>query len=142
MDKRQRENGFSIVEVVLALAIIVTVTITALSLVISFVSATENLIHVTQAQSFADNVWESFKAAENENEFLTLVSFAEGVALTDGATDASGNAVYTHHCVENRFTAKITVSFPEDTQAILTITVTDKNGDNIISFSYRKGDER
>ena len=142
MDKRQQESGFSIVEVVLALAIIVTVTFTALSLCVSFLSATENAIHVTQAQSFADNVWESFKAAENEEEFLALVSFAEGITLTDGATDVSGNAVYTYHCEENRFTAKITVGFPEDAQAILTITVTDKNGENIISFSYRKGDER
>ncbi len=140
MRKRTRKNGFSLVEVVIALSVIVVVSITALSIVLSSIVTKANAINKSHALSFADNVWESFKAAETQDEFLSLVSFSEGATLTDGRTDERGNTVYTYHSETYKFTAEIAVRYPEDARPELTVTVADKDGDDIISFSYRRGD--
>ncbi len=140
MSKMLKRNGYSLVEVVIALSIIVTVTITALSIVLSSVSTKVNAINRSYAQSFADNVWESFKAAETQDEFLSLVAFAEGVTLTGSTTDENGKTLYTYYSEKNKFTANISVAFSETERDEFEIDVTDKDGDNIISFSYRKGD--
>lgn len=138
--KNRNKRGYSLVEVVIALSVIVTVSITALSIVLSSVATKVNAINKSQAQSFADNVWESFKAAENEEEFLSLVAFSEGVSLTAGTTDESGKTTYTYNSQENKFTAEISVSYQENARPELEVVVNDKDGDEIISFSYRKGD--
>ncbi len=142
MSKMRKRNGFSIVEVVIALSVIVIVSITALSIALSSVSTRVAAINRTQAQSFADNVLESFKAAEDEAEFISLVAFAEGVTLTDGALDEDGNTVYTYYSEENKFMAQISVKFVENQteRSEFEINVTDKDGDEIVSFPYRKGD--
>ncbi len=140
MRKQHCKNGFSIAEVVIALAIISVVSITALSIALSSIVTKTNIINRSEAQSFAGNVLECFKAAENEAEFLALVSFAEDVSLTDGAPDGSGSTTYTYYCEDNKFTAQITVNYPESLRSELAITITNPKGVNIISFSYRKGD--
>lgn len=138
IDMRKR-NGFSLVEVVIALSIIVIVSISAISIMASSIATKATAINKTQAQNFADNVWECFKAAEDEEEFISLVSFAEGITLSDGIADGNGNNVYTYHSGENKFTAQISVKFPADTRSEFNINVTDENGESIISFSYQKG---
>ena len=138
--KNKNKRGYSLAEVVIALSVIVIVSISALSIVLSSVATKVNLINKSHAQSFADNVWESFKAADTRNEFLSLVAFSEGATLTEGVTDESGKTTYTYYSVENKFTAEIAVSYHENARPELEVVVTDKDGDDIISFSYRKGE--
>lgn len=140
MRKQHCKNGFSIAEVVIALAIISVVSITALSIVLSSIVAKTNIINRSEAQSFASNVLACFQAGENKAEFLALVSFAEDISLTDSTSDDSGSTTYTYYCEDNKFTAQITVNYPESLRSELEITIMNQKGVNIISFSYRKGD--
>lgn len=140
MIKRNRKKGYSLVEVVIALSVIVIVSISALSILLSSVTTKVNAINKSHAQSFADSVWESFKAADYQEEFLSLVAFSEGVSLTEDTTDDSGKTTYVYNCQEYSFTAEISVSYQENARPELEILVNDKDGDGIISFSYRKGD--
>lgn len=138
--KNKNNRGYSLVEVVIALSVIVIVSVSALSIVLSSVATRVNAINKSHAQSFADNVWESFKAADTQDEFLSLIAFSEGTTLTEGVTDESGKTTYTYYSQENKFTAEIAVSYQENARPELEVIVTDKDGDEIISFSYRKGD--
>ena len=138
--KNKNNRGYSLVEVVIALSVIVIVSVSALSIVLSSVATKVNAINKSHAQSFADNVWESFKAADTQDEFLSLIAFSEGTTLTEGVTDESGKTTYTYYSQENKFTAEIAVSYQENARPELEVMVTDKDGDEIISFSYRKGD--
>lgn len=138
--KNRKKRGYSLVEVVIALSVIVIVSVSALSIVLSSVATKVNAINKSYAQSFADNVWESFKAADTQDEFLSLIAFSEGTTLTEGVTDESGKTTYTYYSQENKFTAEIAVSYQENARPELEVIVTDKDGDEIISFSYRKGD--
>lgn len=138
---QKRKGGFSLAEVVIALSVIVIVSVTSLSIVLSSMAAKAAAVDKTEAQSFASNVWECFQASENDAEFLSYVSFSEGVALGDGQTDENGYKVYTYHSEKNTFTAQIKVKFPENERSDFSIDVTDKDGDSIVSFSYRKGDK-
>ncbi len=139
MNRYKFKKGYSIVEVVIALSIIVTVSITALSIALSSVATKVNATNRSYAQSFAANVWECFKAADTQDEFLSFVSFSEGITLIDNQTDESGNTVYTYRSEEHKFTAEIAVRYPENADPELSVSVTGKDGDGIISFSYRKG---
>lgn len=140
MSKMRKKNGYSLVEVVIALSVVIIVSLAALSIALSSIATKATAINKTKAQSFADNVWESFKAAESENEFESLVLFAEGITLNDGATDEDGNTVYTYYSEENKFAAEISVNFSESERSEFEINITDKQGNSIVSFSFRKGD--
>ena len=144
MSKKQRKGGFSIAEVVMALAIIVSVTATAMSIALKSVNTTANVINLNKAQDFAENAWECFKAAGDEIEFISLLEFAQGVELNRDSTDANGNSVYKHIIDEERYTVKITVGFhdEEDVADEFNVAVINKNEKNILSFSYQKGDGR
>lgn len=140
MSKRNRRGGYSLVEVIIALAIIIIVSVTALSISLSSVATKVNAINLSEAQGFADNVWESFKAAEGESEFEELVRFAESVDLGEGVEDGSGGKVYTYYSEKHKFTAEIAVSYSDVSRDELKLTVTDEDGEDIISFTYKKGD--
>ena len=130
-----KKGGYSLAEVVIALSLIVLVSIATVSVVLSSASARANVIHKRTAQNFADNVWECFKAAETKDEFLSLIAFSEEVALTESPDDAS---VYTYHSEENRFSAQIRALFSEAGKDELEISLTDGNGEELLSFSYQK----
>lgn len=138
--KNRSKRGYSLVEVVIALSVIVTVSVTALSIVLSSVAAKTNAINKSCAQSFAENVWESFKAADTQDEFLSFVAFSEDAVLTESTPGGSEETIYTYYSEKHKFTAEIAVLYPENARPELTVTVTDKGGDEIVSFSYRKGD--
>ena len=138
MSKTRHNRGFSLAEVVISLAIILIVTVSAVSFSLSSVRATENAIHKTEAQSFASDIWECFKAAEDAGEFIDLVKFARGVELTEGTLDEDGNTIYTYHSEEEYFTANIAVNFHESELQTFTITITDEEDIEIISISYQK----
>ena len=141
MSKRKFKNGYSIVEVVIALSVIVVISIAALSTVLSSVATKQAAINKTEAQNFAENAWECFKVSDDDEKFVSNVNFAEGVTLADGVAGENGYKVYTYYSEENKFTAQISVKFPANERAEFKIDVTDKNGKSIISFSYQKGGE-
>lgn len=138
--KNRKKRGYSLVEVVIALTVIVTVSITALTIVLSSVATKQTAIHKTEAQNFAQSVWECFKVSDNEADFVSNVDFAEGVTLSDGTLDEDGYTVYTFDSEENKFTAIIKVRYYETLRSDLSVDILDKDGDSIVSFTYQKGD--
>ena len=125
----KRNGGFSIMEAVIALAVIVIVTVSALSIATSSLVAKTKLINRSQAQSFAQDVWECFKVSDDKSEFDTNLTFA--IDKTPVYDSESNSYRYN----SKRFDAKIKIdnSFSE-----LTVTVIDKNGKEIISLNYDK----
>ena len=135
---RKRKGGFFLVEVVIALSVIVLVTISALTICISSISAKIKTVNQSRAISFSDNVWECFKAADDEDDFISYVQFAEGITLKDAQQDGGYN-IYTYFSEENNFTATIAVKFASAERPELKVDVTDKSEELFISFSYTKG---
>ena len=138
--RNRKQRGYSLVEVVIALTVIVTVSITALTIVLSSVATKQTAIHKTEAQNFAQSVWECFKVSDDDADFVSNVDFAESVTLSDGTIDEDGYTVYTFDCEENKFTAIIKVRYSETERSDLSVDVLDKDGDSIVSFTYQKGD--
>ena len=135
MKLTKRKNGFSIVECIIALTVVIIVSFTALSILLSAVSAKVTSVDIAYAQRFADNAWECFKAADNENEFIDFMRFAEGVTLTG----SDGN--YSYVSEENKFTAEISVAGNEfGIRVFFDNNKEDRSDDEeIISFNYTKG---
>ncbi len=132
MNKTKRNSGFSIMETVIALAIIVIVTFAALTVVMSSISARVKQVNHSEAQDFAHNVLECFKASDDISELEANIKFAEGkdVTLTSSGTD-----IYTYTSEKNNFTATITANF---TNGNFDISVIDNKGNEIVSFDYDK----
>lgn len=124
----KNKRGYSLVEVVIALTVIVIVSVSALSIVLSSITTKQNAINKSYAQNFADNVWECFKAAGSEGEFISLVGLSK-----DDEVSLIDEPKYTYVSEKNKFTITITVTYPS-----LNVVVTDKDGDVIISFDYTK----
>ena len=139
MKKCNRKGGFSISEVVIALAVIVVVSMTALTIVGASFATKTTLITRSQGISFADNVWECFKAADSKTEFESLVKEAESELTLDGNTGYE----YDYSYQNDRFKANIIVTYEVGKRPTFDIVVTENkaDGDEIISFSYVKGAE-
>ena len=133
MKRIKRKNGFSLAEVIVALAIVAIVSVAALSIVSSSINARVNAINRTNAQIFADNILECFKASENESGFKNNVQFAVGVNISDG-TD--GEYVLS----QNAFSSEIKFIPSDEGRRTIEIEIKDSDGDSIISITYVKGD--
>ena len=138
MSKAKR--GYSLVEVVVAMAVITTVTMTALSIMLFSISSRKTASDKAMAQNFAENAWECFKASESREEFVSCLVFAEDVSLADGEEDAEGRTVYRYEFEECRYTATIKIQYSDTARSTFSVDVTDDDGDEIVSFTYRKGD--
>lgn len=125
------KKGFSLAEAVIALSVIVIVSVCALTIVLSSISAKQTAIDKEKAQYFANNAWECFKASDSEEGFISNMEFAESVTLE--FTD--GECTYTSETY--KFTAKITIDYTA-TRPTFDIAVTDKDGNEIIAFTYEK----
>lgn len=147
--KNKNKGGFSLVEVVVAMAIIVVVSATTLTIAISSVNAKINAVNKTQAIYFADNVWECFKAADTKEEFeqfLPLIDI-QGDEHSDpylGERDGTEYYIYTHKSGKYQFIAEIAVRYAANERPTLKINISNgtegEGGKEIISFSYEKGD--
>lgn len=129
MNHIKRNRGFSIMETVIALVVIVLVTAAALSITMAAISARVKMSNYSEAQDFAHNVLECFKAADDKDKFESNVGFA-GYELPSPV-----DSTYTYSA-GNKFEAEITADFASGKFAI---TVNDSNGTEIISFTYQKG---
>lgn len=163
--KNKNKGGFSLVEVVVAMAIIVIVSATALTIALSSVNAKINAVNKTQAIYFADNVWECFKAADTKKEFDELLKaiheyYGEDSNEEDsndehfekehykfGALEKRGDVtyyIYTHKSGKYQFIAEIAVRYAANERPTLKINISDgtdgEGGKEIISFSYEKGE--
>ena len=133
MNKIKSRRGYSLSEVIIALAIIVIVSITAISIIMSSIMTKSRIINRAAAQSFADNVWECFKSSRNIVEFEKNVIFAEGVTL-----DINNGEECQYRSDKNKFTAIIMVDFNRE-RPKLSIMIEDDEGEDLVSFSYEKG---
>ena len=142
METKQRRGGFVMAEVVIALSVILIVMVSALSIAIYSVGAKNKTVNESKAAAFAENLLECFKEATSEEEFLSLVKFAEGEELNDkNATENIGS--YTHALGKSAFIATIAVNYSTD-RPKFEIKIIDENNEDeeestIVSFSYEKG---
>ena len=130
MRKTKRNSGFSIMETVIALAMIAIVTIAALSVVLSAISARVKQANYSEAQDFAHNILECFKASENSGQCIDNVEFAGIEGL-----EYSGGSKY-RYVAENKFAAVLNADF---TSSEFEIDIRNNKDEVIISFSYEKG---
>lgn len=79
----RKKKGFSIVEVVIALTVIVIVTFSALSIIMASTTKRVNAINKTEAQNFASDILECFKASNSFSEFQDNVYYALDESLKD-----------------------------------------------------------
>jgi len=134
MNKTTRNRGFSIMETVIALVVIVMVTAAALSITMAAISARVKMSNYSEAQDFAHNVLECFKAADTNIEFENNMKDVAGYEYEDISEAPS---IYKYK-VENKFEAEIIAAFADDND-YFKITVNDNNGTEIIEFEYTKG---
>ena len=141
MTKRNLKKGFSLVEVVIALSVITVVTVTALSLTLSSVVARTTSLNKSYAQGFASDVIECFKAADGEEQFVDLVTFATGANLQgEENSDLTDNKIHVTRKFDDRnFKAIIEVDYTT-ARPTLTITVNEADSeDEIIVLEYKRG---
>lgn len=108
------KRGFSLVEVVVALAVIVTVSVAAMSFIKTSSIASDRELAYSEARLYASNALEIFKYAENETQYTNLVD-----KLTK---PESGYVSVKIEATENTFTA----------------TATKQNGDTLFKLTYTK----
>ena len=126
------------VEVVIAMTVIVIVSIAALVFIDFSIKNGYEISNKTQAQNFAENSLDCFKASESFDEFESnMTFFVEGFdEITATETNTPGYYEYSYSSDIYNFVSKITVSFAEEADTF-DITVVRK-GEEIVSFSYTK----
>ena len=126
-------------EVVIALAVITVVTLASLTTVMASISARVKIVNRSEAQNFAQNVWECFKVSENKDDFIENVKFVLNIDKEEESpfeeSEADGKTVYKYTSDKNNFTATITVDFATGE---LYIKIDDNKGEEIVSFDYDK----
>lgn len=119
MKKLPGKNGFTLVEVVVALAIIVTVSVAAMSFIKTSSIASDRELAYSEARLYASNALEIFKYAEDQAKYDELVK--------DKLTKPDSGYV----------SVKITANY-EATESTFTATATKQNGDELFTFTYKK----
>lgn len=109
------KRGFSLVEVVVALAVIVTVSVAAMSFIKTSSIASDRELAYSEARLYAANALEIFKYAKDEAQYTDLVKNK----LTK---PESGYVSVKIETTENTFTA----------------TATKQNGDELFKLTYTK----
>lgn len=137
---RRKKGGFSIAEVVIAISVVLSVTLCALSIALSSISIKKSEIARANARDFAKNACECFKASESEEEFESLLFFAEGVALGEPSYLDGGSVSYIHSLEGSKLTAKITLSFLCGERPSICVEITDADGKSVVSLSYERGE--
>lgn len=112
------KRGFSLVEVVVALAVIVTVSVAAMSFIKTSSIASDRELAYSEARLYASNALEIFKYAKDEAQYTELV---------DKLTKPDSGYV----------SVKITANY-EATESTFTATATKQNGDELFTFTYTK----
>lgn len=112
------KRGFSLVEVVVALAVIVTVSVAAMSFIKTSSIASDRELAYSEARLYASNALEIFKYAENETQYTELV---------DKLTKPDSGYVSVDIVVKT-----------ENSESTFTATATKQNGDTLFKLTYTK----
>ena len=113
------KRGFSLVEVVVALAIIVTVSIAAMSFIRTSSVNSDRELAYSEARLYASNALEIFKYAENETQYTNLV--------TKKLTKPESGYV----------SVEIETSWEYNNETF-TATANKQNGDVLFTLTYKK----
>lgn len=113
------KRGFSLVEVVVALAVIVTVSVAAMSFIKTSSIASDRELAYSEARLYASNALEIFKYAENETQYTNLVKNK----LTKP---------------ESGYVSVDIVVKTENNESTFTATATKQNGDELFKLTYTK----
>lgn len=113
------KRGFSLVEVVVALAMIVTVSVAAMSFIKTSSIASDRELAYSEARLYASNALEIFKYAENETQYTDLVKNK----LTKP---------------ESGYVSVDIVVKTENSESTFTATATKQNGDTLFKLTYTK----
>ena len=113
------KRGFSLVEVVVALAVIVTVSVAAMSFIKTSSIASDRELAYSEARLYASNALEIFKYAENTDKYTELVENK----LTKP---------------ESGYVSVDIVVKTENSESTFTATATKQNGDELFKLTYTK----
>ncbi len=113
------KRGFSLVEVVVALAVIVTVSVAAMSFIKTSSIASDRELAYSEARLYASNALEIFKYAKDQAQYTNLVK--------DKLTKPDSGYV----------SIEITANYTSETKAF-TATATKQNGDTLFILEYTK----
>ena len=113
------KRGFSLVEVVVALAVIVTVSVAAMSFIKTSSIASDRELAYSEARLYASNALEIFKYAENKAQYTDLVN----KKLTKP---------------ESGYVSVDIVVKTENSESTFTATATKQNGDELFKLTYTK----
>lgn len=113
------KRGFSLVEVVVALAVIVTVSVAAMSFIKTSSIASDRELAYSEARLYASNALEIFKYAENETQYTDLVK--------DKLTKPESGYVSVDIVVKT-----------ENSESTFTATAKKQNGDMLFKLTYAK----
>ena len=89
--KRLNKRGFSLVEVIIAMAVVSIVTFAALSIIYPATDKTVEANAQSNAIYFAADAIECFKATDNVGELISTMSFRDGMNLVNDPTLLPGN---------------------------------------------------
>lgn len=113
------KRGFSLVEVVVALAVIVTVSVAAMSFIKTSSIASDRELAYSEARLYASNALEIFKYAKDEAQYTELVE----KKLTKP---------------ESGYVSVDIVVKTENSESTFTATATKQNGDELFTLEYKK----
>lgn len=113
------KRGFSLVEVVVALAVIVTVSVAAMSFIKTSSIASDRELAYSEARLYASNALEIFKYAEDQAKYDELVN----KKLTKP---------------ESGYVSVDIVVKTENSESTFTATATKQNGDELFKLTYTK----
>lgn len=133
----KRKGGFSLMEVVVAMAIVVMVTASALTIAMYSTTSRVKDVDKNRALNCAHNIVECFKASTNASTFETNFAFAENAENAEilplQLNRSNNNGKFT----VNHFT--VSVDIDDDFSTIkVTVTENGKNGKQIAELSYTK----
>jgi prepilin-type N-terminal cleavage/methylation domain-containing protein len=137
-DTMRKKGGFSLAEVVIAIAVIVIVSIASIMFIDLSLKTSVEIANKTQAQNFAENALACFKASSDSDEFEVNMSFFLNETFAEGTNDENDFTTYFYEYKSERyeFIAKISVRFDAGGDNFV-IEVT-RHDEKIIDFKYDK----
>ena len=131
MRNTKNKRGFTIVEVVIAMAVVVVVSAVAITTIVATRKSEVQLLRDLDTVRFAENAFECFKGTTSEEEFIITLVDVEKDAY-DGSFE---NGSYWFRSKKYDYVAKLTL---ESDQKTLSIAIDDGEGE-LLSFRYTKG---
>ena len=122
-------KGFSLVEVIVALAVIAIISTAAFSLVLSSAKLEADAVRTTAVSAAADDVLDCFRYADSNEEFFAAISKLDEYQTTDDGQYVLNKPSYT-----------VYVNVEGDELSFNAYKTRDgETGELIYSYQYKKG---